>query len=137
MELLRVSNIEKSFGTNHVLKGVSLSVSKNEVVSIIGRSGSGKSTLLRCATLLERVSAGSIFIDGEAMVEDGHYAPKASLARIRRRLGLVFQDFNLFPHFSVLRNVMEAQTVVLGKTQDEAKKTALDLLEKMGIADKA
>ena len=137
MELLRVEHVQKSFGKNHVLKDISLDVKKNEVVSIIGPSGSGKSTLLRCITLLERVNGGSIYIGDDAMVEDSRYAPDPVLRKLRLRLGLVFQNFNLFPHFSVLRNLTEAQVHVAGISPEAARETAMELLSKMGIADKA
>ena len=137
MELLRVEHVQKSFGKNHVLKDISLNVKKNEVVSIIGPSGSGKSTLLRCITLLERVNSGSIYIGDDAMVSDAKYAADPVLRKLRLRLGLVFQNFNLFPHFSVLRNLTEAQIHVAGISPEAATETAMDLLSKMGIADKA
>ncbi len=137
MELLRVEHVQKSFGKNHVLKDISMNVNKNEVISVIGPSGSGKSTLLRSIMLLERVDAGSIYIGNDAMVQNGVYAPEAQLRKLRLRLGLVFQNFNLFPHFSVLRNLTEAQVRVAGVSPDAARETAMGLLEKMGIADKA
>lgn len=137
MELLRVEHVQKSFGKNHVLKDISLDVKKNEVVSIIGPSGSGKSTLLRCITLLERIDGGSIYIGDDAMVKDCQYAPDPVLRKLRLRLGLVFQNFNLFPHFSVLRNLTEAQICVAGIAPETARQTAMELLQKMGIADKA
>lgn len=137
MELLRVEHVQKSFEKNHVLKDISLDVKKNEIVSIIGPSGSGKSTLLRCITLLERVNGGSIFIGDDAMVDNSKYAPDAILRKLRLRLGLVFQNFNLFPHFSVLRNLTEAQIHVAGTSPEAARETAMELLRKMGIADKA
>ena len=141
MELLQVEHIQKSFKDNHVLKDISMIVRKGEVVSIIGPSGSGKSTLLRCITMLEHVDGGVIRIGGDVLVEDGVkgpvYAPKKELRRLRLRTGLVFQNFNLFPHFSVLRNLTEAQVRVAKVPLEDAKKTAMELLEKMGIADKA
>ena len=141
MELLRVSHVQKSFGDNHVLRDISLKVEPKEVLSVIGPSGSGKSTLLRCITMLERVDAGEIRIGGDALVTDGPkgpvYAPERELRRLRLRTGLVFQNFNLFPHFSVMRNLTEAQVRVAKIPLEQARETALELLRKMGIADKA
>lgn len=137
MELLRVEHVQKSFGKNHVLKDISMQVQQNEVVSIIGPSGSGKSTLLRCITLLERVNAGTIMVGDEALVRDSVYASDKELRKMRLRLGLVFQNFNLFPHFSVLRNLTEAQVHVAGIAPEVARETSMDLLTKMGIANKA
>ena len=135
--VLSVEGIRKSFGDNEVLHGISFSLAAGEVLSVIGPSGGGKSTLLRCVTNLEPVSAGSIRIGGDALVRDGVYAPRAVQRRICLRIGLVFQSFNLFPHFSVLRNVAEAQRVVLGRSREQAAAHAMDLLEKMGLAAKA
>ena len=136
-EILQVRDLRKSFGPNEVLHGVSFSLRKGEALSVIGPSGGGKSTLLRCVTNLETVSGGTIRIGGEPLVEDGVYAPRATLRRIRLRIGLVFQNYNLFPHFSVLRNVAEAQRVVLGRSAAQAAAHAMDLLEKMDLAAKA
>lgn len=137
MELLRVEHVQKSFGKTQVLKDISMQVHQNEVVSIIGPSGSGKSTLLRCITLLEHVNAGTIMVGDAALVRNSVYASEKELRKLRLRLGLVFQNFNLFPHFSVLRNLTEAQVHVAGIAPDVARETAMDLLTKMGIADKA
>ena len=135
--LLRVENLRKSFGDNEVLHGVSFSLHRGDVLSVIGPSGGGKSTLLRCTVNLEPVTAGSIRIGGDWLVRDGAYAPPAVQRRICLRIGLVFQSFNLFPHFSVLRNVTEAQRVVLGRSREQATAHAMDLLDKMGLAGKA
>ncbi len=141
MELLRVEHLKKSFGAENVLADISLKVNKSEVISIIGPSGSGKSTLLRCITLLEKADGGSVSIGGDYLFHEQNnrviYAKNDELRRLRLRTGLVFQSFNLFPHFSVLRNLTEAQACVLGKTQDEARNTAMELLSKMGLSDKA
>ncbi len=141
MTLLEMKGIHKSFGDLEVLKGVDLTVEKGHVVSVIGPSGGGKSTLLRCATLLETVDAGSIAYSGEYAVtmENGRavYASPAALKSVRRRFGLVFQNFNLFPHWSVLRNVMDAPVSVLKLPKAEARDRAMGFLEKMGLADKA
>ena len=131
-EILQVRDLRKSFGGNEVLHGVSFSLRRGDVLSVIGPSGGGKSTLLRCVVNLEPVSAGSIRICGEDLVADGVYAPRSVQRRICLRIGLVFQQFNLFPHFSVLRNVTEAQRVVLGRPREQAAAHAMDLLDKMG-----
>ncbi len=140
MSLLTVENVRKSFGTLEVLKGVSVSVNAGEVLSVIGPSGSGKSTLLRCITLLERVDSGSIVIDGQTMVgtQGGvtTYANEKQLHSLRMRIGLVFQNFNLFPHLSVLENITEAQRIVAKIGREAANATAMSLLDKMGLADK-
>ena len=135
-EVIRVANLSKSFGELEVIRDISFSVSRGEVVSVIGPSGSGKSTLLRCITHLETVSGGTIVVDGQCMVENGVYADKRTLRTICLKLGLVFQNFNLFPHFSVKRNITEAQIHVLGRTRTEAERRTLDLLDKMGLSDK-
>lgn len=136
MEILNVSHLSKSFGDLEVLKDISFSVHRGEVLSIIGPSGSGKSTLLRCVNHLETVSGGTISVLGSNMVADGAYATPAELRAICLKVGLVFQNFNLFPHFSVLRNITEAQLRVLGRTSAEANRRTLSLLDKMGLSDK-
>ncbi len=135
--ILQVTNVRKSFGENEVLHGVSFSMAKGDGLAIIGSSGGRKSTLLRCTVNLEPVTSGSIRIGGDWLVRDGVYAPRAVQRQICLRIGLVFQNFNLFPHFSVLRNVTEAQHVVLGRSREQATAHAMDLLEKMGLAAKA
>ena len=142
MDMLSVENVRKSIGGLPVLKGISLEVRQGEVLAVIGPSGSGKSTLLRCITQLERVDSGKITICGETLVSNNEqekavYADKQTRVKIGLHLGLVFQNFNLFPHFSVLRNVTEAPVRVLKKNKAEAERTARALLEKMGLADKA
>ena len=136
-EILSVTALRKEFGELSVLKDISFSVHRGEVLGIIGPSGSGKSTLLRCVCQLERVSGGSVSVCGRSMVKDGVYAPKAELRRIALNVGLVFQNFNLFPHFSVLRNITEAQRAVLGKSRAESEAVAMELLAKMGLESKA
>lgn len=142
MSVLTASNIEKSFSGTEVLLDISFSVEKGEVLSIIGPSGSGKSTLLRCVTLLERVDSGRIAYEDLVMVDNGNentkavYSDAPVLQQIRRRFGLVFQNFNLFPHFSVLRNVTEAPIRVAGKCRAEAEEQARALLAKVGLSDK-
>lgn len=135
--LLRVEDLRKSFGNTEVLHGVSFSLRRGEVLSVIGPSGGGKSTLLRCVVNLERVTSGTIRLGDDVLVGRGVYAPPAVQRRICLRIGLVFQNFNLFPHFSVLRNVTEAQRVVLGRSREQATAHAMDLLDKMGLAGKA
>ena len=127
---LRLEGVRKSFGSVEVLRGVDLEVGEHEVVCLIGASGSGKSTLLRCVNLLEWIDAGRIFLHG-AEITHGVDANK-----VRRRVGIVFQAFNLFPHMTVLRNVTLAPTRVLGKPRAEAEAEALALLERFGLADK-
>ena len=136
-EILKVQNLSKSFGSLKVLKDISFTVNKGDVLGIIGPSGSGKSTLLRTVCQLERVTGGTISVCGEALVKDGIYSDKASLRKIALNVGLVFQNFNLFPHFSVLQNITEAQRVVLGKSKEEANSLAMELLAKMGLESKA
>jgi len=137
MEIIKVSDISKSFGNLEVLKNISFTVNQGEVVAIIGPSGSGKSTLLRCVTHLELVDGGTITLAGKDMVRDGIYAGADHLREICLKVGLVFQNFNLFPHFSVMRNITEAQIHVLGRKKDEAENRAFGLLKKMGLLDKA
>ncbi len=137
MSILEISHLTKSFGDNKVLKDISLTVKKGEVVSIIGPSGSGKSTLLRCATMLETADSGKIAYEDLVMTENGAYAPKSKLREIRKKYGLVFQNFNLFPHFSILRNITEAPVQVLKMDKKQAEKEGMELLEKMGLSEKA
>lgn len=138
--LLKISNLGKSFGELEVLKDISLEVHEGEVISIIGPSGSGKSTLLRCATLLETIDKGTISYMDEVAVSDASgsvtYASKKQLKNIRRYFGLVFQNFNLFPHYSVLRNVTEAPISTDKVPKAEAVKRGRKLLAKLGLAEK-
>jgi len=136
MEIINVQNISKSFASLKVLKELSFTVNRGEVIAIIGPSGSGKSTLLRCITHLELVDSGSISVSGTDMVKDGRYAPPETLREICLKMGLVFQNFNLFPHFSVQRNITEAQIHVLGRKKADAAERAGALLEKMGLSEK-
>ncbi len=136
MNLLELNNIRKSFGDLEVLKDISLTVKEGEVVSIIGPSGSGKSTLLRCATMLETTDGGDIIYCGEAAVKDAVYAKKDDLRRIKDYYGLVFQNFNLFPHFTVMRNITDAPIKVKGVAKEQAFEEARELLKKMGLEDK-
>lgn len=139
-ELLTINNLRKSFGGLEVLKDISLHVKKGRVVAIIGPSGSGKSTLLRCATTLETVDAGEIRYGDDVLVhtddqEKTVSADQATIRKIRSKFGLVFQNFNLFPHFSVLKNITEAQ-VIAGISKKRAQEQARALLGKMGLSDK-
>jgi polar amino acid transport system ATP-binding protein len=136
MEIIKVEHLSKSFGTLEVIKDISFTVREGEILAIIGPSGSGKSTLLRSVTHLEEVSGGTIEVAGNLMVSDGAYADRATLRAICLKVGLVFQNFNLFPHFSVLRNVVEAQIRVLGRGKAEAEERARSLLAKMGLSEK-
>ena len=140
MELLEMQHVKKEFNGLKVLKDISLSVSKGEVVSIIGPSGSGKSTLLRIATMLEKMDGGSLAYMGEsACWEEGDkcvYAAKAKLKEIHKCSSLVFQNFNLFPHYSVMKNITDALTSVDKISKKEAEERALDLLAKLGLSDK-
>ena len=139
--VLNIEHLSKSFGSLKVIEDFSLSVDKGDVIAVIGPSGSGKSTVLRCATMLERVGGGSISYGEDVMVKTVggkvQYAEKDKLQNIRKKFGLVFQNFNLFPHFSVIRNITEAPVRVLGMQKEEAEETAQKLLQKMGLSDKA
>lgn len=142
MLMLQATNIYKRFGNLEVLKGVSLEVNRGEVVAIIGPSGSGKSTFLRCLNRLETVDSGEIKIEGEIMVKNyanGHaiYSSEHDIARMRRKMGMVFQNFNLFPHKSVLDNLILAPVTVNDEPEEKAYQNARILLEKVGLADKA
>ena len=129
---LVIDQVQKKFGDRTVLAGVSLEVAEREVIAFVGSSGSGKSTLLRCVNLLEPIDDGRILLDGDDISVPG-LAPDP----IRRRIGMVFQSYNLFPHMSVLRNITLAPTKVLRRPKAEARDTALELLGRFGLADKA
>ena len=137
MKLLEINHLKKSFDDLHVLHDISMSVEEGEVVSIIGPSGSGKSTLLRCATMLETMNGGDLIYGGQAAVKDGVYADKEQLKKVKEFYGLVFQNFNLFPHYSVIKNLTDAPIHVQKRNKDEIHKEALQLLEDVGLADKA
>lgn len=131
MSLVEISNVTKRFGHITVLENISLSIEAGEIIAIIGRSGSGKSTLLRCINGLEPVQAGSIMVDG-VRVNDPH----TDMRKLRQQVGIVFQSYNLFPHYSVGRNITLAPTVVKGIHEAEARKIALDVLRRVGLEDK-
>jgi polar amino acid transport system ATP-binding protein len=130
-EALRIEGVHKSFGKLEVLRGIDLAVGEHEVVCLIGASGSGKSTLLRCVNRLEPIQAGRIFVGGNEIT-----AADVDVNAIRRRIGIVFQSFNLFPHMSVLRNVTLGPGKVLGLARDQAEVEATALLDRFGLADK-
>ena len=139
--MLKELNIVKSFGETPVLRDVSVSVARGEVVAIIGRSGSGKSTLLRCMNNLETIDSGEISIGGQTMVttQNGKpvYKKDKELRALMLKMGMVFQDYNLFPHQSVLKNLTLPQTLVLKRSAKEAEAKAMELLAKVGLAEKA
>lgn len=131
MSLVEISNVTKRYGDVTVLENVSITVEAGEIIAIIGRSGSGKSTLLRCINGLEPVQAGSIVIDG-VRVND----PQTDMRKLRQQVGIVFQSYNLFPHYTVGRNITLAPTVVKGMPEHDARRIALDVLRKVGLEDK-
>lgn len=130
--MIEVKDLHKRFGTLEVLKGVSVNISRGEVVCVIGPSGSGKSTFLRCLNLLEEPSSGEIILDGTPLIEH-----RKEINLLRRKVGMVFQQFNLFPNLSVIQNIMLAPTKALGQQVTDARKTACDLLERVGLQEKA
>lgn len=131
-EMIRIEHLNKSFGDLHVLKDINLSVHESDVVCLVGASGSGKSTLLRCLNFLERKDNGNIFIQGDNIMPKTH-----DMNEVRQRVGMVFQHFNLFPHKTVIENIIEAPTVVRKVSKEEAIAEAKELLKKVGLEDKA
>lgn len=141
MKILEINHMKKSFGDLEVIKDISLSVNEGEVLSIIGPSGSGKSTVLRCAAMLEKMDSGDLIYLSEYAArnnEEGKstYAPKKELRRFHKHYGLVFQNFNLFPHYNVLKNIIDAPMTVEKVSRKEAEERAISLLKKLGLEDK-
>jgi len=130
--VIEVRDLNKSFGKLHVLKDVGIQIERGEVVVVIGPSGSGKSTFLRCLNLLEQPTSGEVLIEGEAIT-----SKKTDVNKLRQKMGMVFQQFNLFPHLTVLDNITIAPRKLKGKTKEEAEATARKLLARVGLADKA
>ena len=143
MNILKIKNLEKSFGDNKVLKGIDLNASQGDVISIIGSSGSGKSTLLRCVNFLENANHGTINVCGHEIdcakenLEKPGKELQGNIIKIRKKLGMVFQSFNLWSHMTILENIIEAPIHVLGKKRKDAEDEALVLMEQVGIQDKA
>ena len=140
--MVQAINVRKSFGATEVLKGIDLTVGAGEVISLLGPSGSGKSTFLRCINHLERLDGGEISVNGELVGYRRHGGRKYELrpretAAARRHVGMVFQRFNLFPHRTAVENVMEAPVFVKGQRKDDARRDALALLDRVGLADRA
>ena len=135
--MLHIENLYKSFGSNSVLKGVNLYVYPGEILVIVGPSGGGKTTLLRSINYLEKCDSGSISLEGRYLLKDGIYSPAQELKNIRQDIGLVFQNFNLFPHLSILENIIEAPIHVLGISKEKATQDALKILTFLGLSDKA
>ena len=130
--MISVKNLKKTFGKNEVLKDISIDIQQKEVVVVIGPSGSGKSTFLRCINALEELTEGHIFVEGKDIAD-----PKTDINLVRTDVGMVFQQFNLFPHKTVIQNIMLAPVKVKGVPQDQAKAKGLELLRKVGLEDKA
>lgn len=135
--MLKIRGLKKFFGNNLVLKGVNLEINKGEIVVVVGPSGGGKTTLLRTITGLEKCDDGTIEIDGYTFCKDGRYCDKKSSSIIRKNVGLVFQNFNLFPHKSVLENIIEAPTRALGEKKENAINKANEILSFLGLSYKA
>ena len=136
MAILKATNIKKKFGKLEVLKGIDVTVSEGEIIAIIGPSGSGKSTFLRCLNKLEKIDDGSIYLFDDAIVENGVYKSDKELRPLLKNMGMVFQQFNLFPHKSVLDNIIDAPMVVNNVPKEEAVENAKRLLLNVGLADK-
>ena len=130
--LIRVQDLGKSFGSIHVLKGINVNIYKGDVVFVVGPSGSGKSTFLRCLNLLEEPTQGHIFFEGTDITD-----PKVNIDKHRQKMGMVFQQFNLFPHMDIMKNLTLAPMKLQGKSQQEAETDAMQLLERVGLADRA
>lgn len=137
MKMIEVNRLQKAFGSEAVLKDVTFSVEKGETVAVIGYSGAGKSTMLRCLIDLEKADGGDILIEGEALVKDGRYPDEKQARRICRKMGMVFQSFNLFPHLTVMGNLIGAPVTVNKEEKQSAMARAKEKLELVGLADKA
>ena len=136
MSMLVAKNIYKNFGKLEVLKGINLEIGQGEVVAIIGPSGSGKSTFLRCLNKLEKVDKGSIYVDGDVICENGIYKSDKEIRKTIKKMGMVFQNFNLFPQLSVLQNIIEAPIQVNGENKEEAIERAKKILDTVGLISK-
>lgn len=136
MRILEINNLKKSFDNKEVIKDISLYVDEGEVISIIGPSGSGKSTLLRCATFLRMDDGELSYCGKQASLGEGVYVSKKEIKELQQNFGLVFQNFNLFPHFSVMKNITDAPILVQNRNKDEVYKEARELLKKLGLEDK-
>ena len=130
--LIRVDNLQKSFGNLNVLDGIDLDICQGDVLVIVGPSGSGKSTFLRCLNRLEESTGGSIYFDGEDITD-----PKVNINKHRQKMGMVFQQFNLFPHLTIMRNLTIGPMKLIGKSKEEAEKRAQELLDRVGLGDRA
>ncbi|SPU00475.1 ATP-binding protein [Lysinibacillus capsici] len=137
MALMEVTNLKKSFDQVEVLKQITFSVEKNDVIAVIGPSGSGKSTMLRSLIHLEEIDGGSIVVDGDYLVQDGRYTKPQDIKAITAKMGMVFQHFNLFPHLTVQQNLEMAPSLLKTETAEAITKRCQDLLQKIGLADKA
>lgn len=137
MALIEINGLKKSFGTLDVLKNITFSIEKNDVVAVIGPSGSGKSTMLRSLVHLEEINGGSIFIDGDYLVKDGQYPKTPDIKAITAKMGMVFQHFNLFPHLTVKENLEISPKLLKTESPEAIRKRSADLLQKVGLADKA
>jgi polar amino acid transport system ATP-binding protein len=136
MTILSVRKLDKRFGANHVIRGIDLDVEKGERIAILGASGSGKSTLLRCLNFMELPDAGTVALDGRTIGENRRY-PESQLIAVRQRVGMVFQQFNLFPHMTAVGNVMEGLRTVRRQSKDQARARAEKELARVGLSDKA
>lgn len=134
--MLKIKNVKKKFGDNEVLKGVDLNIKSGEILVVVGHSGGGKTTLLRCVNALEQCDSGDIEINGKTLCKDGKYIDRKSIRELRKDIGLVFQNFNLFPHMSVMENLIEAPQRVLGISKQEAMKKAEETLGFLGLSSK-
>ncbi len=134
--MLKIRNVKKKFGDTEVLKGIDLDIESGEILVVVGPSGGGKTTLLRCVNALEHCDSGNIEINGKTLCKDGKYVDKKSIRELRKDIGLVFQGFNLFPHMSVVENLIEAPQRVLGISKNEALKKAEEILGFLGLSSK-